>query len=85
MRTRAETQQLLTSMKTAEDNMNWLMAHYSQLVQTHNRQWVAVSHGKVVSSNPDRYQLLIQIRHDFSDANAFAVQYITDDPIDFIL
>ena len=85
MRTRAETQQLLNTMKTAEANMVWLMDHYGELTKTYNRRWVAVNRGKVMLSNPDRQKLLMQLRHDFPDSNAYAVQYVTDDPIDFIL
>lgn len=72
-------------MKAAEENMTWLLDRYEELIRTHNRQWVAVNKGKVVASDSDRQQLLLKLRHDFPDSNSYAVQYVTDDPIDLIL
>ncbi len=49
-------------LKRYKRDVEYLEAHYSELLQSHPDQWIAIYDRKVVGTSPDLTQLLDQIQ-----------------------
>jgi len=74
-------------LKSAEENMKWLIEHYDNLRSKYGDQWVAVKEGKVLASNSDYARLLKILEEMESEAqiSRIAVDFISVNPPNFLL
>ena len=66
-------------------NNKWLIDHYRDLIQTYNNRFVAVMDGKVIDSDVDPEVLLNRLKKKGVDVSAVAIDFITDNPILYLL
>ena len=81
-----ERRKLISSFKTAEDNMKWLVDKYDRLKEKYGDSWVAVREGKVVAHDKE-YDRLLNILKDMgaNDLPTIAVDFISTIPPNFLL
>ena len=66
-------------------NNKWLIDHYRELIRTYNNQFVAVMDGKVIDSDVDPEVLLNRLKKKGVDVSAVAIDFITDNPVLYLL
>ncbi|MFH1328906.1 MAG: DUF5678 domain-containing protein [Candidatus Bathyarchaeota archaeon] len=71
----------LVLLKNANRNLDWLDAHFSELISEHNNEFVAVKEGKLVSVNSDLDGLLKELKAKSIDPATTLIKYITTTPI----
>ncbi len=81
-----ERKKLISTLKTAEDNMKWLVENYDRLRRKYGDSWVAVRDGEVVAADKDHARLL-QILMKMGDNNepTIAIDFISTVPPNFLL
>jgi hypothetical protein len=81
-----ERKKLISTLKTAEDNMKWLVENYDRLRRKYGDSWVAVRDGEVVAADKDHARLL-QILMKMGDKNepTIAIDFISTVPPNFLL
>ena len=82
-----ERERLISTFKTAEDNMRWLVEHYDKLKQKYGDSWVAVRDGKVVAFDKEHSRLLEILKEMSTNAElpTVAIDFISIIPPNFIL
>jgi len=71
--------------KAFQENMNWFRAHYGQLKKDHPDKFVAISDGRVISSDKTLEGLLGRLRKQYSDISSFAIEFVSSDEVELIL
>ncbi len=81
-----ERKKLISTIKTAEDNMKWLVENYDKLKLKYRDSWVAVRHGKVVAADKDHAKLLRILEEIGENAEpTVAIDFISTVPPNFLL
>ncbi len=81
-----ERKKLISSLKTAEANMKWLVENYDKLKRKYRDSWVAIRDGKVVAADKDHARLL-QMLEEVGDkaGRTTAIDFISTVPPNFLL
>jgi hypothetical protein len=82
-----ERKQLISTFKTSEENMRWLVENYDRLKQKYGDSWVAVRQGKVVAHDKD-YEHLLKVLEEMqtnADLPTTAIDFISSVPPNFLL
>ena len=66
-------------------NRKWLAEHYKELTQEYNNMFVAVYNGKVIDFDIDPRKLLKKLKERGLDVSIVAIDFITKDPLLYIL
>ncbi len=81
-----ERKKLVSSLKTAEDNMKWLVDNYDRLKRKYRESWVAVHDGKVVAADKDHARLLKMLEEVGDNTGpTTAIDFISAVPPNFLL
>jgi uncharacterized protein DUF5678 len=81
-----ERKKLASSLKTAEDNMKWLVNNYDKLKLKYRDSWVAVRDGKVVAADKDHARLLKMLEEVGDNTGpTIAIDFIGTVPPNFLL
>ncbi len=81
-----ERKKLISSLKTAEDNMKWLVENYDRLRRKYRDSWVAIREGRVVAANKDHAKLLQMLEEVGDNAGlSTAIDFISTVPPNFLL
>lgn len=68
-----EVEILVRAKKDAE----WISAHYEQLLQKYDNQFIAVREQEILAANSDVDELLVQLEKKGIQANELLVKFIT--------
>ncbi len=83
---RQERKKLVSSLRTAEDNMKWLVDNYDRLKRKYRDSWVAVRDGRVVAADKDHARLLKTLEEVGDNAGpTTAIDFISTVPPNFLL
>ena len=66
-------------------NDEWLAEHYDELIKNYNNMFVAVYDGEVVDSDIDPRMLVKRLKERGIDISTVTIDFITDNPLLYIL
>lgn len=66
-------------------NHKWLIGHYKELTKKYNNKFVAVHNGEVIDSDIDPSRLLKRLEEKGVDISTVAIDFVTDNPLLYIL
>ena len=77
---------LLESINRGTENSKWLAAHYAELAQRYEGEWVAVYERQVVGHGKNLSRLARPLKRKYGKAHdEIAFEYVTRKPIELIL
>ncbi len=84
---KTERKKLISTFKTAEDNMKWLVENYDRLKGKYGDSWVAVREGKVVAHDKEYERLLgvLKTLEINAELPTIAIDFISTIPPNFLL
>jgi hypothetical protein len=84
---KSERKKLISTFKTAEDNMKWLVENYDRLKEKYGDSWVAVREGRVVAHDKEYEHLLrcLKTLEINPELPTIAIDFISTIPPNFLL
>lgn len=67
------------------DNSKWLIEHYQELTKEYNNKFVAVQNKKVIAVDVNPFKLLEKLKKMGVDISTVAIDFVTSDPLLYIL